>query len=143
MNPAAPEPDAETVHAMESQARSRLNVACELHTMGHFEDAVSRAYYAAFHAASLLFYCTGRTFSSHAQLVGAFNKEFVFPGLLPGEMARSLRDLYELRQTADYDVHNSIAQSESEGALKRAETFVNQAFAYSRTSYPKLFEPME
>ena len=137
------EPNVETVRAMESHARSRLSVAQQLNAMGHYEDAVSRAYYAAFHAATLLFYCAGRTFSSHAQLIGAFNKEFVFPGLLPQELARSLRDLYELRQGADYDVHNSLEPSESGSALGRAEEFVDTVLEYAHTNYPSLFDPAQ
>ncbi|HUX11981.1 MAG TPA: HEPN domain-containing protein [Spirochaetia bacterium] len=143
MSPDRPDPDAQTVGAMEAHARSRLSVARELFAAGHFEDAVSRAYYAAFHSATLLFYCMGRVFSSHAQLVGAFNKELVLPGILPVELARSLRDLFELRQAADYDVHNTIEGSEADSALNLAEAFVNQVLDHARSTYPGLFNPAE
>ena len=132
--------DIDTLRAMESQALSRLEVAQQLHDMGYFADAVSRVYYAAFHAATLLFYCTGRTFSSHAQLIGAFNKEFAFTGFLPKQLARFLRDLYELQQGADYDVHRSMNVSESERALRGAEELVNETVKYAHETYPLRFE---
>lgn len=80
MSPDRPDPDPQTVAAMEARARLRLSVAHELFATVRFEDAVSRVYYGAFHTATLLLYCSGRVFSSHAKLVGAFNKAWFFRG---------------------------------------------------------------
>lgn len=143
MKPAASEPERLVVTALEESSRSRLLVARELLDRGHFSDAVSRAYYAAFHAATLLFYCSGRTFSSHAQLVGAFNREFVSTHLLPEETARTLRDLFELRQAADYDVVGTIQEAEARKALDRAEDFVDRVMTHARAAYPSLFDAPE
>jgi len=48
-----------------------------------FDDAVSRAYYAVYHAISAVLADLGLTFSSHAQTLGAFNKDFVKSGHFP------------------------------------------------------------
>lgn len=78
-------------------------------------------------------------FSSHAQLVGAFNKQLVATGILQDDLARSLRELFELRQAADYDVSNSIEEGEAEKALERSRDFVDRVIAHARANHPNLF----
>lgn len=143
MKPLPAQPEGYVVAAMEERAHSRLQVARELLDNGHFDDAVSRAYYAAFHAATLLFYCGGQVFSSHAQLVGAFNKEFVSTHLLPDQSGRDLHDLFELRQSADYDIPQTIERDEAAAALHRAEDFVSIVIDHARAAYPLLFDVAE
>lgn len=143
MKPASTEHVRRVVAAMEERARSRLQVSRELLGNGHCNDAVSRAYYAAFHSATLLFYCGGRVFSSHAQLVGAFNKEFVTTHLLEQETARTLHDLFELLQSADYDVMSTLGEAEARKAFERAASFVGRVISYARSTYPDLFNPAE
>lgn len=101
------------------------------------------AYYAAFHAATLLFYCGRRAFSSHAQLLGAFNKEFVSTHLLPVETARTLHDLFELRQSADYDFTQTIDETEARKALERAKSFIELVIDFARSTYADLFDIAE
>ena len=66
-------------------------------------DASSRAYYAVFHAITAALATRGLSFSSHAQTIGAFNREFVKTGVLSPNTTRQLQRLFEDRQTADYD----------------------------------------
>lgn len=50
-------------------------------------DSLSRSYYSAFHAVTLLFLLEDRTFSSHKQIIGMFNQEFVHTSLFPEQVA--------------------------------------------------------
>lgn len=52
-------------------------------TNDQYDDAVSRSYYAVFHAISALLFTKGLSFSSHSQTIGAFNKEFVRTDIFP------------------------------------------------------------
>ncbi len=85
---------------MLAAAVEKLLSARSLHEQGHYNDALSRAYYAAFHAASLPFFIGGRSFSRHGQLIGAFNKEFIASGALPKELGKALSRLYDARQSS-------------------------------------------
>ena len=71
--------------ALLTAAQPKLEAAAMLHASGMHGDAASRAYYAAFHAVSALHLTAGNSFSSHAQVIGRFNKDFVRTGLFdPG-----------------------------------------------------------
>ncbi len=91
---------------------------------GYPEEAVSRAYYAAFHAVTALLATRGLSFSSHAQAIGAFNREFVNTGLMPKIASGQLRRLFEDRQTADYDWLHTIDEQTAREAVAAARTLV-------------------
>ncbi len=116
---------------MLAAAAEKLSSARSLHVQGHYNDALSRAYYAAFHAVSLLFFLDGRSFSRHGQLIGAFNKEFIAAGTLPKELGRALSRLYDARQSCDYDVFVKSDQVESEQGLSDAISIVASIVAYA------------
>ena len=42
-----------------------------------YEDSVSRSYYCVFHIITACLLSKGLTFSSHKQVIGNFNKEFI------------------------------------------------------------------
>lgn len=87
-------------------------------------DAASRAYYAAFHAISALHLSRGNTFSSHSQLIGRFNKDYVRTGLFPPEFTRIMARLFEDRQSGDYDIAPSITQDEARQDVNDARKIV-------------------
>ena len=87
---------------MLEKAERKLKSAKKLFEIGEYEDAVSRAYYAVFHAISAVLLSKGLTFSKHAQVIGAFNKEFIKTGVFPKDFTKILTRLYEDRQTGDY-----------------------------------------
>jgi len=47
------------------------------------EVSSPRSYYAVFHAVCAVLACHGMSFASHAQTLGAFNRDFVRTGRLP------------------------------------------------------------
>ena len=68
--------------ALLSAAEAKLRAADLLLTEELPDDAASRAYYAAFHAVSALHLAQGNAFSSHAQVIGRFNKEQFWPDMV-------------------------------------------------------------
>lgn len=92
-------------------ADAKLRAADLLLTEGLPDDAASRAYYAAFHAVSALHLADGNAFSSHAQLIGRFNKDFVRTGRMPTAFAKILTRLFlrrpapVLRNGPDFYIH--------------------------------------
>jgi uncharacterized protein (UPF0332 family) len=81
----------------------KLAAAERLLETGDWEDASSRAYYAAFHAISAVLWKDGKSFTSHAQTLGAFNRDYVRAGAFPETVTRILNHRFKDRQKGDYD----------------------------------------
>jgi len=93
----------EVLKGMLAKAKSKLAAARRELKAGTPDEAVSRAYYAVYHAISAVLASRGCAFSSHSQTIGGFNARFVRTGLFPKDTTRILHRLFEHRQTADYD----------------------------------------
>lgn len=71
------------VHDLRALVLEKQKAAMALRDLDLFNDCLSRAYYSAFHAVTLLFFLRGQAFDSHKQLLGQFNKLFVHGGSFP------------------------------------------------------------
>jgi hypothetical protein len=91
-----------------SKAESKLESAKTNLEHFQYDDAVSRAYYCAFHAISAILLTKELSFSSHNQTLGSFNKEFIKTNILPQKFGKWAYKLFEFRETGDYDVDASI-----------------------------------
>ena len=96
-------------------------------------DASSRAYYAAYHAITAVLAHAGKSFSSHAQALGAFNREFVKPGAFPPDTFRKIQRLFEDRQTADYDWNVSLDRETALEDVTAADWLVGACREYLRS----------
>ena len=112
--------------ALLAKAARTLEAAQSVIENGFFDDASSRAYYTAFHAASAALAGRGLFFSSHGQVMGAFNREFVKTGLCPVEAFQKIRRLFEHRQVGDYSATVSIDRSTAEQDVKDAAWLVDE-----------------
>jgi uncharacterized protein (UPF0332 family) len=112
------------VHALLGGARAKLHAASVLLAAGAHGDAASRAYYAAFHAVSALLLDSDKAYSSHAQVLGAFNRDFVHAGAFPREFSAILVRLFEDRQTGDYDPTTEITPAEAAADVSDAARIV-------------------
>lgn len=63
----------------------------------------------------------GLSFSSHAQTIGVFNREFVKTGVFPKEFSEIVQGLFEDRQTGDYDYDSLIDEQTARESLENAE----------------------
>lgn len=93
---------------------------------GFFDDAVSRAYYAVFHAVSALLLTRNLIYSSHSQLLGSFNKEFLKTKIFPTDFSRWIYELFDLRQTGDYDPFSIIDLETAKRCLDHAVQIVGE-----------------
>jgi uncharacterized protein (UPF0332 family) len=114
-----------------SLARSRQELAAArvLVREGFAEQAISRAYFAAFFAAEAALQLLGETRSKHSGVISAFNRRLVREGALDESMGRTLRSLFERRNLADYG-SGSVTRGEAEAALGDAERFVDAVAAW-------------
>jgi len=107
------------------KAVERLRVAEKLFGDGDYEDAVSRAYYAMYHAARAVLSTLGVFPKSHEGVVSEFGRKFVLAGVFPKELGKDLADAKAARETYEYSVAVSVGKSEAEAILLNAQRFVN------------------
>ena len=72
----------ELIESYLEKARNKLRVARDLAHKSEWDDAVSRAYYAAFHAAQAALLAEGQKADTHKGLVTLFGLLLIKPGKL-------------------------------------------------------------
>jgi uncharacterized protein (UPF0332 family) len=117
-----------------ARARQLLAAASHLYRGQFFEDAVSRAYYAVFHAACALLASIGRTVRTHDGLRAAIAQHFVKPGRLDAKYSRLLTRTAADRNDADYAAVTTFRAEDAEEALRNAGEFVEAVAQYLTTS---------
>lgn len=88
-------------------------------------DAVSRAYYAAFHAMRAAVISRGIDPKTHAGTLTLFNREITRAGLLP-PFNKLLTGLSSAREAADYEAGVSFTLEEAMSMTSDAASFVNE-----------------
>lgn len=90
---------------------------------GHYAQAGSRAYFAAFTAASGALLRLGQSRSKHSGVLAAFNELLVRRGPIDADVGRTLRWLFDLRNRADYR-WSPLTNEEASEAVNGARRFV-------------------
>lgn len=112
-----------------ARARAKLATAQRLLAAGDLDDAVSRAYYSAYHAAQALLLTVGLAPRSHAGTLSLFGLHFVKSGRLPAVHARALREAKEDRENGDYAEVVFFDASEVRERIDAAGRLVDAAIA--------------
>ncbi|MGC9345797.1 MAG: HEPN domain-containing protein [Candidatus Bathyarchaeales archaeon] len=107
------------------KAVERLKVTEKLFRDGDYEDAVSRAYYAMYHAARAALSTVNVFPKTREGVVSEFGRKFVLAGIFPKELGRNLADAKAARETYEYSVTATVGKSEAEAILLNAQEFVN------------------
>ena len=120
--------DNREANALDELARGQqsLDAAAALIAAGLHADAVSRAYYGAYHHLRALLYSRGLEPRSHAGALHLLNVEFIRPGLLPSANNRLLSGLQRSRELADYDPAVVFSAEDATAALDDARAFAAQ-----------------
>jgi uncharacterized protein (UPF0332 family) len=84
------------------------------------DTAASRAYYAAFYAASAHFALQDRTFDKHTALEAAVHRDLVHSGLWPQELGAAYSRLMQLRARGDYGGAQHVSTKDAEQAVRFA-----------------------
>lgn len=116
------------------KAEKKLEVAEKLFNSGDFEDAVSRAYYAVFHAAQALLLTEGEKAETHKGVVTLFGLLFVKTGKFNKNFGKYLANLKDDRESGDYEIFSYIDKETTESAIAEAKEFIKEAKAYLKKS---------
>jgi len=114
----------EEILANIERAESSRKAAAELATKGYSDFSASRAYYAAFYAATALLLSREREFSKHSGIIAAIHKHFVKTGVLSQEHGKNLNWLFELRDIGDYGTTVHVPQEDAKQAVHAAQLFI-------------------
>jgi len=106
------------------RAEKSIQAAKELAASGFYDFAASRAYYAAFYAATAVLLDEGLEFSKHSGVIASIHQRLVKTGKLDKEQGKELNWLFELRNVGDYGVTIHVSQQDAERAVQVAENFL-------------------
>jgi uncharacterized protein (UPF0332 family) len=112
------------------KAEKKLEVAERLRKFGDVEDAVSRAYYAVFHATQALLLTEGHRAESHKGLVTLFSLLFVKTGKFDRKYGKYLVNLKDDRETGDYEALSYIDEETADNSLREAKEFLQKSKKY-------------
>jgi len=112
------------------KAVERLRVAEKLFQDGYYEDAVSRAYYAMYHAARAALSTVNVFPKTHEGVVTEFGRKFVLTGIFEKQLGKNLAHAKAARETYEYTVATTVLKSEAEAILQNAQDFVETVKKY-------------
>ncbi len=107
------------------RAVQSLDAARQLASAGHFDFAASRAYYAAFYAATAILLGEGVEVNKHSAVIALMHQRFVKTGRLSKEQGKALNWLFELRSVGDYGGTAHVSREQVDRAIQAAEGFVS------------------
>jgi len=116
------------------KAEKKAEVAEKLFKSGDYEDAVSRAYYAVFHAAQALLLTEGHSANTHKGVVTLFGLFFVQTGKFAKRIGKYLANLKDDRENVDYEIFSFIDEDTAQTAITEAKEFLSQAKQYLHNS---------
>lgn len=113
-----------------ASARNALGEVQSLSKDEYFNAAVSRLYYACFHAVSALLIHAGIEARTHTGVRQMLGKEFVQTGILSRDMSKFYTNLYSKRQNSDYEDFINYAVEDIEDLYPQAVEFIDMIEEY-------------
>lgn len=123
------------------KSHEKLRAAKVLLQEGFVDDAISRAYYSMFHAASAVLFSEGITVESHSALKTMFGLHLIKTGKIDKKYGRWLNRLKDERENGDYDIFTSFDFGDAENDIKEAEKFLEEMKKYLVQEHGIQFPP--
>ena len=120
-----PEAEALARHRL-ARARDAFTEGEHLRTRGAFTGAISRFYYAAFHAARSLLATREVDSARHSGVISLFQRHFVKSGLMEPDRAKALPRSFEKRQDAEYGDFATVSADEAARTRDEVRAFVEE-----------------
>lgn len=114
----------EEIAANLERAEASIQAAKDLAEGAYYDFVASRAYYAAFYAATAVLLCEELEFSKHSGVIAFIHREFIRTGKLDKRYGKNLNWLFELRSVGDYGAMVHVSRQDAEKAIKVAEEFL-------------------
>lgn len=131
MEPAAEE----LIKSQIAKSHEKLKAAKSLFKEAFYDDAISRAYYSMFHAASAVLFSEGITVETHSALKTMFGLRFVVTGKVDKKFGRWLNEIKDERENGDYDILTSFEDNDAKEAVIEAEEFLKEMKSFLTKTY--------
>ena len=105
-------------HRLE-QAKEELEAGKVLYKSNLFKSANSILYNSIFHSMKAVLALEPIDFKRHKDVVGYFNKNYVYPEIFPRNIGRKIADASSVREDSDYDDEYIV---KPEDTLRQIET---------------------
>lgn len=126
----SPSARAENIAEELAQSADAMRAAEALVELGLQRDAMSRLYYAVYHAALALLLTEELEPTTHRGVGVLVGLHFVKPGKIPASLGVTLRRIQGYREAADYARGFVIPEDECRKELVAARTFIDAVRAY-------------
>ena len=93
---------------------------------GFYNTAINRMYYACFYAVSALLVANQIEVKSHDGTRQKFGQHFVLTGIVPKDMGKFYRVIFDKRSAGDYEDFITHDLETAEAFFPQTEEFVNQ-----------------
>ncbi len=108
------------------RSEEKLESARILLDNNRIDDAISRAYYAAFLSVKALLYLLGKNTKTHKGTITTFGLSVIKEGLLPPEIGKNLNELFDAREDSDYEIMTYYTKEDGERYFQKAERIINE-----------------
>jgi len=108
-----------------NRAKETLLEVENLIKLGYFNTAVNRIYYACYYAVRALIIKKQLFAKTHEGVRQIFGLHYVKPGLISKEHGKYFSDIFDRRQTGDYDDFVVYKKKTVEELYKPAQDFIN------------------
>ena len=108
------------------KSHRKLETATQLLERGRYEDAISRAYYAMYHAALALLMTKNIAPRTHKGVSLMLNLHFITPGLLDRSYGRMFSYAQDLRESSDYEDEYEGTEEDAKAVIEEAIEFVKK-----------------
>lgn len=122
--------DRALIVAQLEKSQGKLDAAKALLKGGFVDDAISRAYYSMFHAASAVLLSEGISVESHSALKTMFGLHFVKTAKIDKKFSRWLNKVKDERENGDYDIFTSFEYVDARVDIGEAEAFLVEMKRY-------------
>ena len=92
---------------------------------GYWYAAANRMYYACYYMTSALLLKNGQSAHTHGGIIGLFGLHFIKTGIIPGDLGKFYSQLFELRQTGDYDDWKVVTENDVKPLIPTAALFLD------------------
>ena len=94
--------------------------------LGYWRIAANRLYYACYYAATALLIKNNLTAHTHTGVINQFGLHFVTKGFMSKEQGKFFKQLFNLRQSGDYDDWFVINERDVKPLLEPVERFIEE-----------------
>jgi len=108
------------------KSKRKLRTAKKLYAEGEYEDAISRAYYAMYHAAKALLLTKNVEPKTHQGVLRLLGNFFIKTEVIERAYGKMLAYAKELRENGDYDEYYDGTEDDAKTVIEDAENFLER-----------------